>query len=64
MQPILQVPIQGATRMENSEGFMLLATTMRYAFSGKDTAWIAAMTNKLRGKTRVNRFVNELNPRL
>ncbi|KAI4351799.1 hypothetical protein L6164_006115 [Bauhinia variegata] len=49
VQPVSQVPIQGATGLESPEGFVLLASTMSYAFSIKDRAWIAAVANKLRG---------------
>ncbi|XP_073220354.1 protein COFACTOR ASSEMBLY OF COMPLEX C SUBUNIT B CCB2, chloroplastic isoform X2 [Cicer arietinum] len=49
VQPILQVSIKSATDLQKPVGFILLVSTMRYAFSVKDRAWIAAVANKLRG---------------
>ncbi|KAI9077010.1 hypothetical protein K1719_028351 [Acacia pycnantha] len=46
VQPLLQVPSQTANGPQNPEGFILLASTMTYAFSMKDRAWIAAVANK------------------
>ncbi|CAJ2666958.1 unnamed protein product [Trifolium pratense] len=49
VQPILQVSIETATDSQKPVGFILLVSTVRYAFSIKDRAWIAAVANKLRG---------------
>ncbi|KAK2421371.1 protein COFACTOR ASSEMBLY OF COMPLEX C SUBUNIT B CCB2, chloroplastic [Trifolium repens] len=49
VQPILQVSIESATDSQKPVGFILLVSTVRYAFSIKDRAWIAAVANKLRG---------------
>ncbi|KAK4280394.1 hypothetical protein QN277_012023 [Acacia crassicarpa] len=46
VQPLLQVPSQTANGPQNPEGFILLASTMTYAFSMKDRAWVAAVANK------------------
>ncbi|KAF7821911.1 protein COFACTOR ASSEMBLY OF COMPLEX C SUBUNIT B CCB2, chloroplastic isoform X1 [Senna tora] len=43
VQPVLQVPMKTATGLENPGGFVLVASTIRYAFSIKDRAWIAAI---------------------
>ncbi|PNX82161.1 hypothetical protein L195_g038189, partial [Trifolium pratense] len=48
VQPILQVSIETATDSQKPVGFILLVSTVRYAFSIKDRAWIAAVANKLR----------------
>ncbi|KAK2367287.1 protein COFACTOR ASSEMBLY OF COMPLEX C SUBUNIT B CCB2, chloroplastic [Trifolium repens] len=49
VQPILQVSIESATDSQKPVGFILLVSTVRYAFSIKDRAWIAAVASKLRG---------------
>ncbi|KAE8681482.1 hypothetical protein F3Y22_tig00111330pilonHSYRG01050 [Hibiscus syriacus] len=49
VQPILD-PNLSTNDMENIEGFVLLASSMRYAYSEKDRAWIRAVSNKLRSK--------------
>jgi hypothetical protein len=62
VQPILQVSLESATDSQKSVGFILLVSTMRYAFSIKDRAWIAAVANKLRGNSIINhvyKFVDE-----
>ncbi|XP_062153578.1 protein COFACTOR ASSEMBLY OF COMPLEX C SUBUNIT B CCB2, chloroplastic isoform X2 [Alnus glutinosa] len=46
VQPVLQVPKPGAIQMEKIEGFVLLASSMSYAYSDKDKAWIGALANK------------------
>ena len=51
VQPVLQVPIPGANQMEKIEGFVLLASSMSYAYSDKDKAWIGALANKFGGKS-------------
>lgn len=50
VQPVLQASIDNATGLQKPVGFILLSSTLRYAFSIKDRAWIAAVANKLRGK--------------
>lgn len=47
VQPILHTSDNG---IEKAEGFVLLASSMRYAYSDKDRAWTGALTNKFRGK--------------
>ncbi|XP_039029091.1 protein COFACTOR ASSEMBLY OF COMPLEX C SUBUNIT B CCB2, chloroplastic isoform X3 [Hibiscus syriacus] len=47
VQPILD-PNPSTNDMGNIEGFVLLASSMRYAYSEKDRAWIRAVSNKLR----------------
>ncbi|KAE8678303.1 putative 4-hydroxy-tetrahydrodipicolinate reductase 3 [Hibiscus syriacus] len=49
VQPILD-PNPSTNDMGNIEGFVLLASSMRYAYSEKDRAWIRAVSNKLRSK--------------
>ncbi|XP_057421438.1 protein COFACTOR ASSEMBLY OF COMPLEX C SUBUNIT B CCB2, chloroplastic-like isoform X1 [Lotus japonicus] len=48
VQPVLQASIDNATGLQKPVGFILLSSTLRYAFSIKDRAWIAAVANKLR----------------
>ncbi|KAM0989198.1 hypothetical protein FF1_013156 [Malus domestica] len=48
VQPILQVEHSIDNAIQKVEGFVLLASTMRYAYSDKDRAWIGALTNKFR----------------
>ncbi|KAH1207006.1 hypothetical protein AAZX31_16G175100 [Glycine max] len=50
IQPVLQVSNESDTGLQKPGGFILLASTTRYAFSNKDKAWIAAVANKFRGK--------------
>ncbi|KAK9028247.1 hypothetical protein V6N11_068055 [Hibiscus sabdariffa] len=49
VQPLLD-PNPSTNEMGNIEGFVLLASSMRYAYSEKDRAWIRAVSNKLRSK--------------
>ncbi|KAG8381370.1 hypothetical protein BUALT_Bualt06G0115200 [Buddleja alternifolia] len=47
-------PILGATKLSSSQtgkskGFVLLASSIDYAYTDKDKAWIAAIANKFRG---------------
>ncbi|XP_054825226.1 protein COFACTOR ASSEMBLY OF COMPLEX C SUBUNIT B CCB2, chloroplastic isoform X2 [Prosopis cineraria] len=53
VQPLLQVSSQPANGPQNPEGFILLASTVTYAFSVKDRAWIAAAANKFSGTSRL-----------
>ncbi|KAF1899015.1 hypothetical protein Lal_00019136 [Lupinus albus] len=48
VQPMLQISTQSTTDLQKPAGFILLASTVRYAFSIKDRAWIAAVADKLR----------------
>ena len=50
VQPVFQASIDSAAGLQTPVGFILLSSTLRYAFSDKDRAWIAAAANKLRGK--------------
>lgn len=49
VQPVRQAPKGDADQEEKNEGFVLLASSMSYAYSNKDTAWIGAVANKFRG---------------
>lgn len=49
VQPIVQVLPSSDNEIQQSEGFVLLASSMRYAYSDKDKAWIRALANKFRG---------------
>ncbi|KHN31534.1 hypothetical protein glysoja_029669 [Glycine soja] len=51
IQPVLQVSNESDTGFQKPGGFILLASTTRYAFSNKDKAWIAAVANKFRGNS-------------
>lgn len=49
VQPVVQVPKPGSNQIEMVEGFVLLASSMSYAYSDKDKAWIAALAKKFGG---------------
>ncbi|XP_073159428.1 protein COFACTOR ASSEMBLY OF COMPLEX C SUBUNIT B CCB2, chloroplastic [Henckelia pumila] len=49
VQPILQNPNSSSEDAEKSSGFVLLASSIDYAYGDKDKAWIAAIANKFRG---------------
>lgn len=51
VQPVIQAPNPSAIEAEKIEGFVLLASSMTYAYSDKDRAWIKAVSNKFRGKS-------------
>ncbi|RVW76612.1 Protein cofactor assembly of complex C subunit B CCB2, chloroplastic [Vitis vinifera] len=48
VQPVLQIPSQGTDEMEKIDGFVLLASSMNFAYTDKDRAWIGAVANKFR----------------
>jgi hypothetical protein len=48
---VLQATVQSGNKTENNEGFILLASSIGYAYSDKDRAWIRATGNKFRGKS-------------
>lgn len=48
VQPVLLDPKPSTNEMGSVEGFVLLASSMRYAYSEKDRDWIRAVSNKLR----------------
>ncbi|ONI27267.1 hypothetical protein PRUPE_1G077000 [Prunus persica] len=50
VQPIVQVLPSSDNEIQKSEGFVMLASSMRYAYSDKDKAWIGAIANKFKGK--------------
>ncbi|TQE11355.1 hypothetical protein C1H46_003089 [Malus baccata] len=50
VQPILQVQHSSDDEIQKVKGFVLLTSSMGYACSDKDRAWIGALTNKIRGK--------------
>lgn len=49
VQPLTQVEESSDKMKDTNEGFILLASTISYAFSEKDRAWIGALANKFRG---------------
>ncbi|CAI9762395.1 unnamed protein product [Fraxinus pennsylvanica] len=49
VQPIFHTPKLSSNQPEKGEGFVLLASTVDYAYSDKDKAWIVAISNKFRG---------------
>lgn len=54
VQPMLVDPNSKASEMTNKTvGFILLASSMSYAYNERDRAWIGAVANKFRGKLRV-----------
>ncbi|XP_044468047.1 protein COFACTOR ASSEMBLY OF COMPLEX C SUBUNIT B CCB2, chloroplastic isoform X2 [Mangifera indica] len=53
VQPVIQTPNPSAGEMEKIEGFVLLASSIRYAYRDKDRAWIRAIANKFRDLTKV-----------
>lgn len=52
IQPVLHVSNENDVGLQKPGGFILLASTTRYAFSNKDKAWIAAVANKFRGNNK------------
>ncbi|XP_062001238.1 protein COFACTOR ASSEMBLY OF COMPLEX C SUBUNIT B CCB2, chloroplastic [Rosa rugosa] len=50
VQPVLQVLNPNDSGNEQIQGFVLLASSMRYAYSDKDRAWAGALANKFGGK--------------
>ncbi|KAJ4706088.1 Protein COFACTOR ASSEMBLY OF COMPLEX C SUBUNIT B CCB2 chloroplastic [Melia azedarach] len=48
VQPVIQAPNSSSNEMEKVEGFVLLASSIRYAYSDKDRAWIRAIANKFK----------------
>ena len=48
---ILIQPVPGKGK-ENIAGFVLLASSISYAYGDKDRLWIQAIANKFRGETR------------
>ncbi|KAF8008596.1 hypothetical protein BT93_K2306 [Corymbia citriodora subsp. variegata] len=53
VQPLLPVSDQEIYEMGKNEGFVVLVSSMSYAYSDKDRAWIKAVANKFTGKTYV-----------
>ena len=49
-QPLTQVEDSSDKMNAANGGFILLASTISYAFSEKDRAWIGALANKFGGK--------------
>ena len=48
VQPVLHVLHPSDSGNENIQGFVLLASSMRYAYSDKDRAWTKALAKKFR----------------
>lgn len=46
VQPVVQNLKQSGNEMEKMGGFILLASSLSYAFSDKDRAWIRALASK------------------
>lgn len=51
VQPVPQVPDSSDKTMETNQGFILVASTISYAYNEKDRAWIGALAKKFVGKT-------------
>ncbi|XP_057475268.1 protein COFACTOR ASSEMBLY OF COMPLEX C SUBUNIT B CCB2, chloroplastic [Actinidia eriantha] len=49
VQPVQQAPKGSAIQEEKTEGFVILASSIDYAYTDKDRAWIGAVANKFRG---------------
>lgn len=56
VEPVLQATVQSANEMKKTEGFILLASSMSYAYNDKDRAWISAVANKFKGKSTCSEF--------
>ncbi|KAL6131017.1 hypothetical protein ACLB2K_069395 [Fragaria x ananassa] len=50
VQPVMDVLHPSDSENEKIKGFVLLASSMRYAYSDKDRAWAGALAKKFRGK--------------
>ncbi|XP_028098264.1 protein COFACTOR ASSEMBLY OF COMPLEX C SUBUNIT B CCB2, chloroplastic isoform X4 [Camellia sinensis] len=46
VQPVPHTPKGNANQVEKKEGFVLLVSSISYAYSDKDRAWIGAVANK------------------
>lgn len=46
VQPVVQNLRRSGNEMEKIGGFILLASSLSYAFSDKDRAWIKALASK------------------
>ncbi|XP_024028636.1 protein COFACTOR ASSEMBLY OF COMPLEX C SUBUNIT B CCB2, chloroplastic isoform X1 [Morus notabilis] len=57
VQPVPQVPDSSDKTMETNQGFILVASTISYAYNVKDRAWIGALAKKF----AECRFVYKLN---
>ncbi|OVA14166.1 Membrane bound O-acyl transferase [Macleaya cordata] len=54
VQPVSEDPNSSASgTTKKIGGFILLASSMSYAYNDRDQAWIGAVANKFRGKTHV-----------
>ncbi|XP_056160276.1 protein COFACTOR ASSEMBLY OF COMPLEX C SUBUNIT B CCB2, chloroplastic isoform X1 [Syzygium oleosum] len=53
VQPLLQASDQEVYEMGRNEGFIVLVSSMSYAYSDKDRAWIKAVANKFMGWSHV-----------
>ncbi|CAK7337201.1 unnamed protein product [Dovyalis caffra] len=51
VEPVLQATVQSTNVTEKNGGFILLASSIRYAYSDKDRAWIRAIENKFSSKS-------------
>ncbi|KAK7314968.1 hypothetical protein VNO77_33500 [Canavalia gladiata] len=51
VQPVLQASTLDGTGLQKPMGFIVLASSMKYAFSIKDRAWVTAVANKFKGNS-------------
>ncbi|KAL8552601.1 hypothetical protein ACS0TY_001333 [Phlomoides rotata] len=50
VQPILEAPEKSSSQAEKSQGFILLASSIDYAYTDKDKSWIAAIADKFHSR--------------
>lgn len=50
VQPILEARKLSSSQAEKSKGFVVLASSIDYAYTDKDKAWIAAIASKFSGR--------------
>ncbi|XP_052210891.1 protein COFACTOR ASSEMBLY OF COMPLEX C SUBUNIT B CCB2, chloroplastic isoform X3 [Diospyros lotus] len=51
VQPVWLASKGSAGQVDRTDGFILLASSISYAYSNKDRAWIGAVANKFKGKS-------------
>lgn len=52
IQPLLQNSDDDMKMTGENKGFLILASSIEYAYNEKDRAWIQAVANKFRGSIR------------
>ncbi|KAJ9164148.1 hypothetical protein P3X46_023756 [Hevea brasiliensis] len=50
VEPVIQGIGRSTNEMEKTEDFVLLASSIGYAYNDKDRAWIRAVANKFAGE--------------